>query len=95
MMVVVFPYHKGQFNLFYLQMNKMLVHERCNGKNNCNDGSDEQSCQTLYWENGNKDVYSENIPPAPLDENVSKKLPGNQKYFEFLGTNILTNIQLS
>ena len=50
--------------------------DRCDGENDCNDESDEQRCQTLYWEDGNKDAYSEDIPPKPLDEDFSKTLPG-------------------
>ena len=51
--------------------------DRCDGENDCNDESDEQRCQTLYWEDGNKDAYSEDIPPGPSDDDFSKTLPGN------------------
>ena len=50
---------------------------RCDGENDCNDESDEQGCETLYWEDGNKDAYSEDIPPRPVDDDISKKLPGS------------------
>jgi len=51
------------------------ISHRCNGENDCNDETDEQRCQTLYWEDGNKDAYSEDIPPGPLNDDISKKLP--------------------
>ena len=52
------------------------ISQRCDGENDCKDESDEQRSQTLYWEDGKKDGYSEDIPPGPIDDDVSSKLPG-------------------
>ena len=76
MMVTVCLYHRGSEQCDE-QCDDCI--DRCDGENDCNDESDEQRCQTLYWEDGNKDAYSEDIPPGPVDDDVSKKLPG--KYF--------------
>ena len=77
MMVIVFLLNIGyNFKSKYDAIYLITASLRCNGENDCPDESDEQNCHTLYWEGGNKDAYSEAIPPRPLDEDVHPKLLG-------------------
>ena len=58
-----------------LDGNCIPIQERCDGEATCLDSSDELSCRTLYWLEGGKDAYAQELPPKPHTKTNGDRLP--------------------